>query len=80
MKKIKTIIMTLAFGILLSIGVIAQGPPPPPTDPTASGNQHPNGSSPTGAPIEPETGLLLIMAAVYGLKEVKRVILQEVKS
>ena len=78
MKKIKAILLTVTLGILFSIGVTAQAPPLPPSDPTASGNQSPAG--PSGAPIEPGTGILLALAAAYGLKEFKRMKAMEFKS
>ena len=68
----KTILTTLILAMVLSFGVMAQAPPPP-TDPTAGGNQHPNGS--TGAPLDPGTGILLILAGAYGLKSLKKVIM-----
>ncbi|MCX6277457.1 MAG: hypothetical protein NT004_05110 [Bacteroidetes bacterium] len=54
----KAILLTVIFGILFSIGVSAQQPPYPPSDPTAKGNQ-----SPAGSPIGPGTGILLALAA-----------------
>jgi hypothetical protein len=36
-------------------------------DPTANGNQSPAG--PTGAPIDGGTGILLILAAAYGIRK-----------
>ncbi|MEI6436854.1 MAG: hypothetical protein WCP32_18675 [Bacteroidota bacterium] len=52
----KAILLTVIFGILFSIGVTAQAPPP--SDPTSKGNQ-----SPAGSPIGPGTGILLALAA-----------------
>jgi hypothetical protein len=72
MKKMKTIIMTLTLGIIFSIGMMAQ-PPRPPLDPIAGGNQSPGGNPPAGAPIAPGTGILLILAVAYGVKEFRRV-------
>jgi hypothetical protein len=77
MKKIKAIIITVTLGIVFSGGLKAQ-PPRPPSDPIAGGNQSP-GNSPAGAPLAPGTGILLILAAAYGLKEFKRVRVNEVK-
>ena len=67
MKTFKAIIMTVALGIIFSAGVLAQ--PPMPTDPTAGGNQA-RGGTPPGAPIAPGTGILLVLAAGYGLVRV----------
>ena len=71
MKKIKAILMTLTFGILISAGVMAQGPPPPPIDPNSGGNQTPGGPG-TSAPIDNGTAILLILAAGYGLTKVNK--------
>jgi hypothetical protein len=67
MKKFKLTLILIALGIMFSVGVLAQLPPKPPSDPTSGGNQNPAG--PTGSPIEPGTGILLILAAAYGLKK-----------
>jgi hypothetical protein len=69
MKKVKISLILLVFGLLFSIGVMAQGPPLPPSDPTAGGNQRPNGG-PLGAPIDGGTSIFLILAAGYGLKKI----------
>jgi len=65
MKKLKASIILLALGLIFSIGMMAQ-PPRPPLDLNSGGNQAPGGG-PTGAPVEPGTGILLILAAAYGL-------------
>jgi hypothetical protein len=67
MKKLQATLISLAVGIVFSIGVMAQGPPNPPSDLNAGGNQPPSGT--TGAPIDPGTGLFLILAACYGVKK-----------
>jgi hypothetical protein len=69
MKKVKATLILLALGFVLSIGMMAQ-PPIPPTDMDSGGNQSPGGG-PTGAPIEPGTGILLILAAAYGLYKIQ---------
>ena len=71
MKKVLTGLIIVTFGIILSVSVFAQAPRPPAGQGT-SGNQPPAGS-PIGTPIEPGTGILLILAAAYGLKKVKDV-------
>ena len=67
MRKIIMGLTLVAFGIILSVGVFAQ-PPRPPAGQGTSGNQSPGG--PLGAPLEPGTGVLLILAAAYGFKKV----------
>lgn len=69
MKKVIIGFVLVAFGIILSVGVFAQ-PPRPPADKGTSGNQPPAGS-PMGSPIDPGTGVLLILAAAYGFKKVQ---------
>ena len=71
MKKFKASLFLLTLSTLFSIGVMAQGPPSPPSDPNAGGNQSPAGSS--NAPIDGGASILLILAAGYGLKKLKRV-------
>ena len=66
MKKVIASLVLLTLGIVFSIGVWAQ--PPPPYDPNAGGNQPP--ANPSGAPIDPGTGIFLILAAGYGLKKI----------
>lgn len=66
MKKLKTTLVILALGLIFSIGMMAQ-PPLPPSDPASEGDQTPGAGPPTGSPIEPGTGILLILAAAYGL-------------
>jgi hypothetical protein len=73
MKKFKISLILVAFGLLFSIGVMAQGPPTPPSDPTAGGNQIPGGGGPAGAPIDGGTSILLLLAAGYGLKKIRGV-------
>jgi hypothetical protein len=79
MKKFKAILVLVALSIVFSIGVMAQSPPNPPSDPNAGGNQPPAFPA-NGAPIEPGTGILLILAAAYGLKEFKSLRVKEGKS
>jgi hypothetical protein len=69
MKKVIIGFILVAFGVILSVGVFAQ-PPRPPADKGTVGNQPPAGA-PTGTPIEPGTGVLLILAAAYGFKKVQ---------
>jgi len=66
MKKFKASLVLFALGIIFSVGVMAQ-PPRPPLNQGSSGNQSPG--NPTGAPLDPGTGILLILAAGYGLKK-----------
>jgi hypothetical protein len=68
MKKVIIGFISIAFGVLLSVGLFAQ-PPRPPADPGKNGNQTPGG--PTGSPIEPGTGVLLILATAYGFRKVQ---------
>ena len=69
MKKLKTSLILLGLGLVLSFGVKAQSPPRPPSDPTAGGNQSPSG--PSGAPIDGGTSIFLLLAAGYGIWKVK---------
>jgi len=71
MKKVKAILIILGLGMIFTMGVLAQLPPQPPSDPTAGGNQSPGG--PTGAPIDGGAGILLTLAAAYGLKKGQKV-------
>jgi hypothetical protein len=64
MNKFKIHLILLFLGFVISAGIMAQGPPTPPSDPNAGGNQ-----SPSGAPIDPGTTVFLILAAAYGLKK-----------
>jgi hypothetical protein len=68
MKTLKATLISLVLGTLFSIGVYAQGPPNPPAGQGTYGDQPPAGS--TGAPIDSGSGILLLMAASYGLKKV----------
>ena len=65
MKKIKTILFISILGLVFSLGIHAQ--PPPPQDPASGGNQSPYGG-PAGSPLGPGTGIMLVLAAVYGFK------------
>jgi hypothetical protein len=65
MKKVIKGLILLTFGVILTIGVFAQ-PPRPPLNQGTLGNQ---GGSNTGAPIEPGTGVLLMLAFGYGFKK-----------
>ena len=69
MRKVIIALSIVIFGIILSVGVFAQAPRPP-LNQGAAGNQPP-GNSPAGAPIDPGTGILLILAAAYGFKKVQ---------
>jgi hypothetical protein len=68
MKKVIIGFVSVAFGVLLSVGVFAQ-PPRPPVGTGLNGNQSPG--NPIGSPIEPGTGILLMLAAAYGFKKVQ---------
>ena len=70
MKKILSTLILLITFFLFSSAIIAQDPPHPPSDPTAGGNQTPGGA--TGSPIDPGTGILLLLAAGYGLTKLKK--------
>ena len=77
MKKIIIGLFLLTFGFLISVGLFAQPtpsgtPPAPPDNKGTTGNQPPP-YSPPGSPIEPGTGILLLMAAAYGIKKVYKV-------
>jgi hypothetical protein len=70
MKKFKASLIIMALGIIFSIGVMAQPTPPaPPSNQGTAGDQSPSGGVPAGAPLDPGTGILLILAAGYGLKK-----------
>jgi hypothetical protein len=71
MKKVKISLLLALFGLLFSLGVMAQGPPLPPSDPTAGGNQAPGASGPIGAPIDGGTSVFLLLAAAYGFKNIR---------
>ena len=70
MRKVIIGLILVTFGIILSVSVFAQ-PPRPPANFGTNGNQTPGG--PHGAPIEPGTGVLLILATGYALKKVQEV-------
>jgi len=53
------------------MGVLAQAPPQPPSDPTAGGNQSPGG--PTGTPIEGGLGILLMLAGGYAVRKIRKI-------
>ena len=77
MRKVITVLFLLTFGLILSVGLFAQPSPTPPAPPDDShkgqnGNQPPR-NAPTGSPIEPGTGILLIMAGAYGIKKIRDV-------
>ena len=75
MRKVIISLFLLTFGVILSVGLFAQPSPTPPAPPEnkgTSGNQPPP-YTPTGSPIEPGTGILLALAAAYGLKKVQLV-------
>ena len=76
MKKIITGLCLLTFGFIISAGLFAQpsaSPPAPPETKGTNGEQSPPYSPPTGGPVEPGTGILLIMAAAYGIKKIRDV-------
>jgi hypothetical protein len=60
--------LILVFFIALTQNILAQGPPPPPSEKGSTSNHDPEG--PTGSPIDPGTGIFLILAAGYGMKKV----------
>jgi hypothetical protein len=80
MKKLILSIILAVVGIVFSIGIIAQPPPAPPTDPTLGGNQTPGPAGPAGAPIEPGTGILLLLATGYCLKKFEETKKTRIKS
>ncbi|NOX85507.1 MAG: hypothetical protein GXO86_06025 [Chlorobi bacterium] len=65
MKKIK-IIFTGIFFLILSTGIIAQGPPPPPADHGTDQDQSAGGTAPLSGGII----ILLTLGTVYGSKKV----------
>ena len=69
MRKVIIGLIIVTFGVILSVGVFAQ-PPRPPANQGTNGNQSPAGG-PIGSPIEPGTGILLMLAAAYGIKKVQ---------
>jgi hypothetical protein len=69
MKKIVSTLLILFTFLLFGSAVFAQNPPHPPSDPSAGGNQSPSG--PLGAPLDPGTGIFLLLAAGYGLKKIQ---------
>jgi hypothetical protein len=73
MKKIVSTLILLATFFLFTSMIMAQTPPHPPADPTAGGNQAPSGPL-GGAPLDPGTGIFLILAAGYGLTKIRKVI------
>jgi hypothetical protein len=76
MRKILLGFILLTFGVILSTGIFAQPTPQPPAPPEnkgTNGNQPPPGNTPIGGPIEPGTGILLLLAVGYGLRKVKDV-------
>ena len=68
MKKVIIGFISVVFCIILSVGVFAQ-PPRPPANKGTNGNQAPG--NPIGSPIEPGTGVLLMLAAAYGFRKVQ---------
>ena len=69
MKKISKGLILMIIGVVLTMGVIAQPPGRPPSTKGSAGNQSPN--DPSGAPIEPGTGIFLLLALGYGLQKVR---------
>lgn len=76
MKKVIASLILVATGIVFSIGIMAQ-PPQPPAGQGTSGNQPPAGVP--GAPIDGGLGIILILAAGYGLKKIHNVRQEPVK-
>ena len=72
MKKVIIGLIIVIFGIIVSVSVNAQPSGRPGDPPSTKGNNGPP-VGPVGAPIEPGTGLLLLLAAAYGLKKGKEV-------
>ena len=67
MKTYIVKILLIAGLMIASLSLYSQSaPPPPPSDPGASGNPPVGG----GAPIGAGAGMLLLMAAGYGAKKV----------
>jgi hypothetical protein len=75
MRKIIIGLFLMTFGVILSTGLFAQpsptNPPAPPDNKGTNGNQPPPYQPPTPGPLEPGTGILLILAAAYGMKKVR---------
>lgn len=73
MKKIVIGMFLAAFGFILTAGLFAQptaDPPAPPENKGTNGDQSPP-YNPSGSPLEPGTGILLLLAAGYGIKKVR---------
>lgn len=64
MKKIAGYILISGF-LLMSLGAIAQ-PPPPPTDP----KEYAPGNAPVGAPVGSGTLLLIGLAGAYAARKI----------
>ena len=71
MKKIHSLVLLSGF-LLLSLGVLAQAPPPtPPSDATNGGTNGVVGGTGGGAPVGNGTFILFALAAAYGIKKYK---------
>jgi hypothetical protein len=64
----KKAIILLSFVILGSMTLSAQAPPHPPSSADNGGTNGPVGG--TGAPVDGGTGILLLLAAAYGIRKV----------
>ena len=66
LKPLMFSLILLCFMAFARTG-IAQGPVPPPPPDVKGSNEN---KGPAGAPIDPGTGIFLILAAGYGMKKV----------
>ena len=72
MRATTKIFLLLLIGFFLTMGVIAQPsgrPGQPPSTKGSAGNQAPY--DPSAAPIDPGTGIFLLLALGYGLKKIQ---------
>jgi hypothetical protein len=73
MRKIIIGLFLLTLGFIISSGLFAQPsatPPAPPENKGTNGNQPPP-YNPTQGPLEPGTGILLLLAGAYGIKKAR---------
>jgi hypothetical protein len=72
-KSLKPLFVSLILFYFIAIDYtcLAQEPPHPPPPPSEKGTATNHG--PAGAPVDPGTGILLMLAAGYGLRKVYNV-------